>query len=179
MKLLTNQVGNGYRRFRYPTLLIFSGFILSLLLTYLAWPVYGIEISTNHVALKTFIIPCDSEIYIDYTHSVEKTSVRDVFEIGRNHHFLLIRTEYSSFGAGLPTDNFGEFKVVDGIFINSGINQELSNISLRVGRIANHSLVLEDGRHIYLKDYAEGGSLVIIKPVKTTRFQAFFIQKED
>ncbi|WP_158385987.1 DUF1850 domain-containing protein [Clostridium aceticum] len=146
---------------------------------YLIWPAYAIEISTNDVILKTFIVASTSEIYIDYTHSVEKTSVRDVFEVRRNHTFLLTRTEYSSFGAGLPTDSFGEFKVVDGTFINSGINQELASISLRVGRIANHSLVLEDGRHISLKDYVEGGSLVIIKPVKTTRFQAFFIEKED
>ncbi|WP_207636408.1 DUF1850 domain-containing protein [Alkaliphilus metalliredigens] len=124
-------------------------------------------------------MPNNSEAYIDYTHSVEKTPVRDVIEIKSNLIFLLKRTEYSSFGAGLPTDNLGDFKVVNGIFINSGINQELSSISLRVGRIANHSLGLEDGRQLYLKDYVDGGTLVIIRPVSVTRLQAFFIEKED
>lgn len=177
MKLSNNKVGKGYRLFRCPHLFItFLFLIVIIFIGFIVRPVYSVKLYSENTTINQFIVKENSEIYIDYTHSVMKTPVRDVFEIKRNNTFLLTRTEYSSFGAGLPTENYGTIKLVDGVYINSGINKELTNISLRVGVIANHRLSFEDGRSIYLKDYVEGGSLITIKPVRISKLQAFFIE---
>ena len=93
-------------------------------------------------------------------------------EINENHLFLLTRTEYSSFGAGLPTDSAGNFELKDGKYINSGLNKELDCISLRVGRFADHTLVFEDGRIFVFRDFLEGGDLAVIKPVQVSKILA-------
>lgn len=80
---------------------------------------------------------------IRYTHSVALSPVTDYFII-KNNRIFLDKTVYKDFGAGLPpapeggqTMKFGMGKIVI-----SGYNREFSSFDLRVGRIANHTLLL-------------------------------------
>lgn len=179
MKLRSKQRRNGCRFYRYPTLFIpfiTTLIILASLITFLLWPINAIKIYSGDNTIAIYTVDIYSEIYIDYTHSAIKTPVRDVFQFEGKKTLLLTRTEYGSFGAGLPTESFGELKLVDGVFINSGINMEFKEVPLRVGAIAKHKIAFEDGGKLELLDYVEAGSLVIIKPIRITRLQAFFIE---
>lgn len=172
MRLTNNKFKKGYRFYRYPKPFLILLPLILLALIYFLMPVQAVEISSENKTIKIFEVEKKSEIYIDYVHSVAKTPIRDVMEINENHLFLLTRTEYSSFGAGLPTDSAGNFQLKDGIYINSGLDKELDLISLRVGRFADHKLVFEDGRSFIFKDFLEGGDLVIIKPVQIFKILA-------
>ncbi|KAB3532755.1 DUF1850 domain-containing protein [Alkaliphilus pronyensis] len=177
MKLSNKSNRKGCRLNRCPQLLIVLLLTLIIFIIHLTLPVYSaVKIFSDFNTTKYFIVKENSELYIDYIHSVMKTPVRDVFEVKKNNTLLLVRTEYSSFGAGLPTENYGTIQLVDGVYINRGINKELTIIPLRVGAIANHKVQLEDGRFIFLKDFINVGSLVKIKAVKISRLQAFFIE---
>lgn len=171
--------GLGYRFNRYPFSLIFSMLILLCLLIYLLLPIQIISLSVDESTLFNVTIDIGEEFYIDYTHSVMKTTVRDVFEITENNTLRLTRTEYSSFGAGLPTENYGSFKLENGRYINEGINMELSYIPLRVGNIANHRLLLQEGNEFFLTNFVEGGTLIDVKPRKITRLQNILSKRRN
>lgn len=150
-----------------------------VLMVYFLWPTYAIELIYDDNVVKIFPLELNMEVYIDYTHSVAKTKVRDVFVMNRAETLLLTRTEYSSFGAGLPTENYGTFEHVDGRYLNKGINKTLTEIPLRVGRIANHKLTFYDGKEIVFLDFFEAGSLVIIKPIRTMKIKILRMEKEE
>lgn len=141
---------------------------------YFLWPTnYAIEITFDSNIIKTILVEPHSEVYIDYTHSVARTNVRDVIIMNEDTKLKLTRTEYSSFGAGLPTDNYGTFEHKDGLYINDGINKLFDEIPLRVGTIANHKVTFESGKEVILADYIEPGNLVILKPRKISRLKSF------
>lgn len=170
MRLNNNNYKKGYRFFRYPKPFIFIFLFFAII--YLLLPVKAVEISSHDKILRIFEVKNNTEIYIDYIHSVAKTPIRDVMVINDDLSFLLIRTEYSSFGAGLPTENLGTFEIKNGKYINSGIDKSLDSISLRVGRVANHKLLFDDGREFIFKDFLDGGDLALIKPVKVPKLLA-------
>ena len=87
-----------------------------------------------------------TEFAIRYTHSVALTPVTDYFFI-RDNSIWLDRTEYQDFGAGLPhTPEHGQkMRASHGMLTLSGYNRELGSFQLRVGRIANHILLIKSG----------------------------------
>ncbi len=116
---------------------------------------------------------------ITYVHSVMKTPVTDVFRYDQVGQFMLERTEYQSFGAGLPTENFGEFEHVNGIYINGGINRPLEVIRQRVGRFANHRVIFENGVVVTLDEYVPGGDLVTLSPSYQLRILTYFSKGDE
>lgn len=91
-------------------------------------------------------VPMDEgdEFAIRYIHSVAKSPVEDWFSVEGDTIFLE-KTVYQDFGAGLPHEadqgqvmNFG-----DGHISISGFHRPLPTFDQRVGRIANHTLLLE------------------------------------
>lgn len=80
---------------------------------------------------------------IRYIHSVALTPVTDIFTV-KEGAIWLERTIYQDFGAGLPhepqqgqkmTQEYGKITI-------SGYNRRLSAFALRVGRVANHQLLI-------------------------------------
>ena len=82
-----------------------------------------------------------STITVAYTHSVERTPVRDVYTVD-GQRLVMTRMEFSSYGYGLPAR--AEVEQVDGQFVTypdwSG-----ANLTVKPGHIAGHKLVV-DGR---------------------------------
>ncbi|MDR5659081.1 DUF1850 domain-containing protein [Serpentinicella sp. ANB-PHB4] len=176
MKLTSKLFKNGHRYFRCPLSLITivsTIVIFLMLLVYFFGPIYyGISVKTAEgQVLINYKLEPKSEIYIDYTHSVARSNVRDVFELNDDFTFTLTRTEYEAFGAGLPTEKYESFELIDGRYINKGINIVLKEIPLRIGKIAKHKLSFEDEVVFDLLDYIEAGELVIIEPSKLTRWK--------
>ena len=179
MKLNNRLLGDGHRcntcPFLLPFLLLIVFTVIALLI-YLVKPVYAVQIIYNNEVSQSLGVDPHKEIYIDYTHSVARTNIRDVFVLKESERFLLIRTEYSSFGAGLPTENFGTFTHRDGLYINEGIDLELQEIPIRIGTIANHKLTVQDGSIIVFSDFFKAGELVVLKPTKINRLKALVVK---
>lgn len=96
-------------------------------------------------------VPMDEgdEFAIRYIHSVAKSPVEDWFSVEGSTIFLE-KTVYQDFGAGLPHE-VDEGQVMDfgnGHISISGFHRPLPTFDQRVGRIANHTLLLEqdDGK---------------------------------
>ncbi|TCQ03495.1 hypothetical protein EDD79_100980 [Serpentinicella alkaliphila] len=176
MKLNNRLLGDGHRCNTCPFLLLIVFTVIIVLSIYLVKPVYAVQIIYNNEVSQTLVVDPHKEIYIDYTHSVARTNIRDVFVFKKSERFLLIRTEYSSFGAGLPTESFGRFTHRDGLYINEGINLELQEIPIRIGTIANHKLTFQDGSNIVFSDFFKTGELVVLKPAKINRLEALVVK---
>lgn len=80
---------------------------------------------------------------IRYIHSVAKSPVEDWFRVSHQTIFLE-KTVYQDFGAGLPhTPGPGQtMSTGDGHIIISGYHKALPSFDVRVGRIAQHTLLL-------------------------------------
>lgn len=118
----------------------------------------------------------NDSFFIEYTHSVFKTQVREVFRITKTELIMLEETTYESVGIGLPSNTPYEFSFSDGLFKISGINQAMDNIMLRVGRIADHNLLVNDQR-IGLKAYFPPETLIEIKVEEGYVYQYWLREK--
>ncbi len=80
---------------------------------------------------------------ISYTHSVNKGRVHDFYKTTDNSQIELYKTEFVSYGAGIPEpgETPGAFFTVkeDGYFIEN-LNRIVPRLAMAVGIIANHSL---------------------------------------
>lgn len=83
---------------------------------------------------------------IRYVHSVAQSPVTDYFVI-KDGGIWLDRTVYEDFGAGLPhAPEEGQImRQGNGKISISGYNRKLGSFQLRVGRVANHILILMPG----------------------------------
>jgi hypothetical protein len=96
------------------------------------------------------------EVTLTYTHSVQKTPVKDVYVVDGSE-LRAERSEFRSFGAGLPTEDVertDEGYVVEG----SGSYDELR---VAPGEIAGHELVIGDERYD-LAGTAEGRVVIFL-----------------
>lgn len=99
---------------------------------------------------------------VGFIHSVNKRPLIDKYEI-RNGEIYVIETIYYQFGAGVQTEiepgqtlTYGE----DGSMIVSGIDTKIPYLSYCVGLWSDHTLKLNDGKEISLRELCGRGSLV-------------------
>ena len=98
----------------------------------------------------------NATVTVAYTHSVEKTPVRDVYAV-RDGGLVMTRMEFRSFGAGLPSTVDVE-RGDDGSFVYRPPNRRTEELVVATSPIADHDLVV-DGRRYDLVALAEGGSV--------------------
>ena len=101
------------------------------------------------------------EFVLEYTHSVHKTPVKDYYAVTDNGQMLLIKTAFSTFGAGMPYESQYEFSIEDGFFVINSINRPVESFLMRIVPLADHRLVLED-QTIYLNDLVPTGTLILV-----------------
>lgn len=84
-----------------------------------------------------------SEFAIRFIHSVARSPVTDYFII-KEGKVVLDKTTYHDFGAGLPhnPEKGQEMKSENGEISITGFNREIPELALRVGRVADHSLLV-------------------------------------
>lgn len=94
----------------------------------------------------------DAGFAIRYIHSVAKSPVTDYFKI-KNNEIFLDRTEYQDFGAGLPhsPEDNQTMKFEKDRIIISGYDRALPHFQVRVGRVAEHKLLINPGHSIKKK----------------------------
>lgn len=103
-------------------------------------------------------VPVDegTTVVLEYVHSVEKTPIRDVYVV-EGSALRMERTEFSSFGAGLPTE--GVESTDDG-FVHYR-DHRYEELAVAPATIAGHELVV-DGERIDLVALAEGSVVLSI-----------------
>lgn len=85
-----------------------------------------------------------STVALNYTHSVEKTPVLDVYEVNGTE-LEMVRMEFHSFGAGLPSR--ADVNVTDeGTFVFDP-DGSYDHIYVKPGEIAGHELLVDDRRY--------------------------------
>ena len=106
---------------------------------------------------ELLVTPVDegTEITVEYTHSVEKTLVRDVYAV-RDGGLVMTRMEFSSFGAGLPST--ADVTEVDGRYVYRPPEQRYDPLRVTTGDVADHDLVVGDERYD-LAAIADGGTV--------------------
>lgn len=146
-------------------------------IAYALWPVRIVQFSTGGHLVWIQEVPRGAELYLDYQHSVARAPVREVFVVNAPDGFLLVRTEHGAFGAGLPTEDFGAFRLEDGRYINSGIEYPLSHIPLRVSAGSEQRLSIQSNSEITFLDFFEANSLVLIRSRRLPRAGYIFWRK--
>lgn len=111
---------------------------------------------------------------ICYTHSVNKGRVRDYYRVVDKNGLELYKTEFVSYGAGIP-----EADETPGAFFSSdehsyaieNLHRTIPKLVMAVGVIAEHSISI-DGREFFLKNvFMPQTSLVFrVKRISVLRF---------
>ena len=115
---------------------------------------------------------CKEGFIISYTHSVNKGRVHDYYRATKKGSLQLYKTQFVSYGAGIPEPEEtpgAVFTVTkDGYFIEN-IEREVPRLLMAVGIIANHSIsVRQDlSTEYFLTDYfpPQTGIILEIKRV--------------
>lgn len=99
---------------------------------------------------------------ITFIHSVNKSPVTDCYQI-KNHSMYVEKTVYYGFGAGVQTEiepgqklEYGD----DGSMIVSGFDLKMSDLTYFVGTVSDHTLVVNDGKEISLRELCGKNSRV-------------------
>lgn len=93
------------------------------------------------------------EFYINFTHSVNRTPVREYYRISGNM-FILEKADFYSYGAGMPeTGEYGSGKpsIKDGAVRIDGINKPFRRFTYIAGTYANHSLNTDTDQVMFSK----------------------------
>lgn len=120
-------------------------------------PVLVVTDETGEDLLRS---PVDSgdTVVLEYMHSVEKTTVRDVYEV-RPTGLVMTEMEFSSYGYGLPST--APINMTDeGTFIYNVTPGDPDSLRVATGEIADHDLVI-DGDRVDLAGIASYDSVVI------------------
>ena len=99
---------------------------------------------------------------IGFIHSVNKSPVTDYYEI-REDGIYVVKTVYYGFGAGVQTEleegqklEYGD----DGSMIITGFDRRMDDLVYFVGTVSDHTLTLEDGEQISLRDLCGRNAMV-------------------
>lgn len=104
-----------------------------------------------------------------FIHSVDILPVRDYF-VYQNGSLVLTQTRCLSFGAGLGYTGQGNLKGEDGWNVIDNMNRKVGTLPLRVGTIADHTIVFK-GKEFILKKYFTPQSLLLIGVEHKQRFK--------
>ncbi|MEA4816111.1 MAG: DUF1850 domain-containing protein [Lachnospiraceae bacterium] len=113
---------------------------------------YVLNGDTGEVFAK-YALSEDEDFSVTFIHSVNKTPVKETYEI-KNNEIYLTKCTYSSLGAGVLTE-VGENEKLEydeyGNMVVSGINMKIPKLSYIVGTVSDHVLSI-NGEEISLRD---------------------------
>ena len=107
---------------------------------------------------------------LGYTHSVMKTEAEEIFITDNNDKIKLIRTEYKSYGVGLPfLPEEGKMKVENGKFILD-MEREFKNISMVISPIGKHYLKIDGKKYMLSGILGDKPAKILLTIKKDYRF---------
>ena len=110
------------------------------------------------------------EFVISFIHSVNQRPVFDTLRV-EGDHLVIVRSRFDTFGAGMPETSAGgtTLQLDQYGWLVSTVNRRVPEVTVFVGRVANHTLHLK-GRDFALHDLSEPGSSVSMRPVKVSYY---------
>jgi hypothetical protein len=120
-----------------------------------------VDLGTGHVFVCARVQPGE-EFVISFVHSVNRRPVYDTLRV-ENDHLVIVRSRFDAFGAGMPEASTAEgtLSVASDGWLEWTVNRHVPDVTVRVGRVADHTLHLK-GREIRLSDLAEPGSALTL-----------------
>lgn len=104
------------------------------------------------------------EFDLRFVHSVNRRPVVDTLRIEPGR-LVVVKSRYDAFGAGMPEGSTeeGRLAVLPDGRLEWTVERALPEIAVRVGRVAEHTLIVR-GRRFRLADLAAPGTAVILYP---------------
>lgn len=116
--------------------------------------------------LLTEPVTDDTTVRLEYTHSVEKTPVADVYTVDGTT-LRMSHMEFDSYGAGLPA-NAPVDRAADGKGYVYELDRTYDRLAVSPGERAGHQLVIDDTRYD-LVELSEGEGVSIYVTQRETR----------
>lgn len=103
------------------------------------------------------------EFVLSFIHSVNRRPVHDTLRADRGH-LTIVKSRFDSFGAGMPESSTeqGTLRVAEDGWLEWTTNRALPEVTIRVGRVAGHTLRLKD-RALPLRELAEPGAALTLR----------------
>ena len=121
---------------------------------------------------------CKEGFIISYTHSVNKGRVHDFYRPAKDGGLELYKTEFVSYGAGIPEPEEtpgAVFTVTDDGYFIENLNRYLPRLTMAVGLIANHSLAagsdFYEQREYFLTSFFEPQTSIILEIKRISLFK--------
>lgn len=128
--------------------------IILIILSSFQEPVLVLEDKeTGKIFLKIPVSDGD-EFSVTFVHSVNKSPCSDIYQI-RDGDIYLIKTTLYGFGAGVPTELYGNQVMTrgeDGEMIISNMDTLMTNIVYLAGTVNDHNLSVNGGDDICLQE---------------------------
>ena len=136
----------------------------------LLWPLFhALEIVDDRAGGVVFCVRVQpgEEFVLSFVHSVNRRPVYDTLR-AETDHMVIVKSRFDSFGAGMPeaSTKDGTLKVVEDGWLEWTVNRHTPEITVRVGRVADHAMHFK-GRDIRLSDLAEPGSALTLRVRKS------------
>lgn len=116
---------------------------------------------------------------INYTHSVNKGRVHDFYRVLPDNNLELYKTEFVSYGAGIPepSETSGaKFCVTEKGYVIEELHRVLPRLMMAVGVIAEHSVTIGQNE-FFLKDFFKPQTSLIFE-VKRVSILKYLITKK-
>lgn len=110
------------------------------------------------------------EVVLAYVHSVNRRAVYDTLRIEEGG-LVIVGSRFDAFGAGMPDGSTGEgtLRVLPGGGLEWTVNRPVAEVTLRVGRVAEHRLLFRDGG-VSLASLAPPGSALTMRVGRSGAF---------
>ena len=132
----------------------------------LLWPFISlleiVDAGSGRVVFCSRVKPGE-EFVLSFVHSVNRRPVYDTLRTEADH-LVIVKSRFDSFGAGMPesTTSEGTLTVARDGWLEWVVNRPVPDVTVRVGRVADHTLHLK-GREIRLSDLSEPGSALTMR----------------
>jgi len=128
---------------------------------FLWWPLFPVLEITNLKSGSTVLcarVADREEFVIAFTHSVNRRPVYDTLRVDGDR-LVIVKSRFDAFGAGMPDASTpdGTLRVAEDGWLEYTTERPVAEVTVRVGRVANHRLRLK-GSEIALSDLASPGS---------------------
>lgn len=128
-----------------------------------AEPVLEIVREPERVRVFCRRVRSGEEVVLAYVHSVNRRPVYDTLRVEEGG-LVIVGSRFDAFGAGMPDGSTGEgtLRVLPGGGLEWTVNRPIGEVTLRVGRVADHRLLFrEEG--VSLASLAPPGSALTLR----------------
>lgn len=136
---------------------------------FLVWPLFTVielvDGRSGRITVCERVCPGE-EFVISFAHSVNRRPVYDTLR-AEDNHLVIVKSRFDAFGAGMPeaSTSDGTLAVAPDGWLEWTVNRPVPEVTVRVGRVADHRLHLR-GREIRLADLSEPGSALTLRARK-------------